>query len=88
METISTIEPLELPPDLNYELDQFRDGEARKFYVQQRRKSCTFMEIMDLWLVVPMCLGGCALEESLNWDCPPLHPCQKLARVELKTMLV
>ncbi len=65
METFPIIESLELPPELDHELDQFRDGEARKFYVQQRRRNCTFMEIMDLWLVVPVCYG-CALDESMT----------------------
>ncbi len=65
MEAFLTIEPVELSPALNHELDQFSDGEARKFYVQQRRKNCTFMQIMNLWLNVPVCYG-CALEESLT----------------------
>jgi 5-methylcytosine-specific restriction endonuclease McrA len=65
METFSIIEPVELPPELNHQLDEFQNDEVRKFYVRQRRKHCTFMQIMDLWLVVPICYG-CALDESCD----------------------
>jgi 5-methylcytosine-specific restriction endonuclease McrA len=65
MEKFPIIEPFELSAELNYQLDHFRDNEARKFYVRERRKNCTFMQIMDLWLVVPMCYG-CALGESCD----------------------
>jgi 5-methylcytosine-specific restriction endonuclease McrA len=70
METFPTIEPVQLPPDLNHEIDQLRDAEARKFYVQHRRKSCTFMQTMDLWLIVPICYS-CAVENSLTGNIRP-----------------
>lgn len=70
METFPTIEPVQLPPELSFELDQFRDVEARRFYVQQRRENCTFMQIMDLWLIVPVCYG-CAFEKSLTGNVRP-----------------
>lgn len=65
MGTLPIIEPIDLPPALSHELDQFRDGEARRYYVEQRRNTCAFMEVMDLWLIVPVCFN-CAVEESLS----------------------
>src|SRR5882672_6356006 len=64
-ESPQILEPVILPVALSHELDQFRENEARKFYVENRRKNCTHMQIMDLWLVVPICYG-CALNQSCD----------------------
>jgi len=65
METFPIIENVELPADLNYEIGRFGNDEARKFYIRERRKNCTFMQIMNLWLVAPLCYS-CALDESFD----------------------
>jgi hypothetical protein len=59
------LEPVILPDGLSYELSSFRWNEVRKFYIETRRRNCTYMQIMDLWLVVPTCYG-CALDQSLD----------------------
>jgi len=41
--------------------------ECYLFYVKQRCLNCTFMEIMDLWLLAPYC-GGCAISDPFEGD--------------------
>ncbi len=49
-------------------------AECYRFYVEQRRLHCTFMEIMDLWLLAPYCTD-CASSELLGWEgLPDVHP--------------
>jgi 5-methylcytosine-specific restriction endonuclease McrA len=56
---------LDLPDALTHSLGQFEKNEVLNFYARERRAHCTFMEIMNLWLVVPYCLR-CKLVDSLD----------------------
>lgn len=44
--------------------------ECYRFYVQERRLNCTFMELLDLWLQAPYCLD-CALSDPFEGDRDP-----------------
>ena len=59
------LEPLIIGDELAHEIGVFERDEVYKFYASERRKHCTMMEIMDLWLVVPYCFG-CAVAESFD----------------------
>ena len=50
--TISPLEPLILSDGLVYELGLFEEREVYRFYANKRRKNCTLMEVMNLWLIV------------------------------------
>ena len=41
--------------------------ECYRLYVQQRRSNCTFMEVLDLWLLAPYCVD-CAISDPLEGD--------------------
>lgn len=56
--TISPLESLILSDALLYELGLFEEREVYRFYANERRKNCTFMEVMNLWLIVPYCLAA------------------------------
>ncbi len=68
------IEPY-IPTDQEqYELDLWAKEECYRFCVQQRRLNCTFLEVMDLWLVAPYCVD-CALSNPFEKNrMPDIHP--------------
>ena len=61
------IEPCIPTPKEQHELDLWVKEECYRFYVQQRRLNCTFMEVMDLWLRAPYCME-CSLSDSFGSD--------------------
>lgn len=63
--TIAPFEHLILSDRLVYELGLSEQREVYQFYASERRNNCSFMEIMNLWLIVPYCFG-CALTESFD----------------------
>lgn len=62
---ILPFEPLILNDALVYDIGLFEQREVYRFYANERRKNCTLMEIMNLWLIVPYCFA-CALTESFD----------------------
>jgi HNH endonuclease len=50
---------------LAHRLGQFETNEVLRFYARERRANCTFMQLMNLWLIVPCCYN-CALVESFD----------------------
>ena len=64
------IVPVILPSQDQYYLDLWGRSECYKFYVQERRKNCNFMEIMNLWLRVPHC-WICLQSDPLAWNRMP-----------------
>ena len=75
---MSRLVPLILSPREQYQDDLWMRNECYRFYVQQRRTHCNFMQLMDLWLQVPYCtscevsspFGGDRLPdiEPANWE--------------------
>jgi len=49
----------------HHEDELWVSSECYLFYVKQRRLNCTFMEIMDLWLLAPYC-GDCAISDPFE----------------------
>ncbi len=64
------IEPCILTGREHHELDLWHKEECYRFYVQQRRQNCSFMEVMNLWLLAPYC-GECALSVPFTGNHPP-----------------
>lgn len=48
-----------------HELDLWTRAECYRFYVSERRSTCTFLERMDLWLRAPVC-EGCILSDPFH----------------------
>lgn len=68
------IAPVILSPQDQYYLDLWSRMECYKFYVQERRKNCNFMEIMNLRLRVPYC-WICLQSDPLAWNrIPDIRP--------------
>jgi len=67
---MSLIEPFNLSPQYKYELSSWETDECHRFYVQQRRLNCSFMEIMDLWLRAPYC-EDCIHSRPFEDERPP-----------------
>jgi 5-methylcytosine-specific restriction endonuclease McrA len=44
--------------------------ECYRFYVKQRRRNCTFTELMNLWFLAPRCVS-CKENDPLFWGTPP-----------------
>jgi 5-methylcytosine-specific restriction endonuclease McrA len=57
------IEPHIWTPQEEHEFGSWTQSECYRFYVQIRRKACTFREVLDLWLRVPYC-ESCALSDA------------------------
>lgn len=45
-----------------HRMQLWEQGEAYRFYVEQRRKSCNMNQLMDLWLEAPKC-ASCAVDD-------------------------
>lgn len=63
-------EPQPLSPEIEYKLSQWTLDECLRFYVKQRRKHCTFQQVMDLGLLVPCC-EECVQSEPLGRGTSP-----------------
>ena len=48
---------VELPDSgrFEHEMRQWRLREVGRFYVQQRRRCCSFLEVLELWMTAPYC---------------------------------
>ncbi|MBI3333617.1 MAG: HNH endonuclease [Candidatus Omnitrophica bacterium] len=44
--------------------------ECLRFYVEQRKAHCTYMEIMDLWLLAPYCASCAQSDPFFMWNYP------------------
>ncbi len=55
-------------------IDLWITGETCKFYVEQRRRFCNFLELLDITLSAPMCLD-CANSDIFPPDGPPDISC-------------
>ena len=51
----------------SHEIDLWEKEECYRFYVSERRRNCTFREIMNLWLEVPYC-SSCAASDAFLFD--------------------
>jgi hypothetical protein len=40
---------------LNHQLSLWESGECYRFYIENRRAYCSFVEILNLWLRAPFC---------------------------------
>ena len=58
-------EPIVPPPKDQYQDSLWVRGECYRFYVDQRREYCTFVQILDLWLQAPCC-GDCILSDPFK----------------------
>jgi 5-methylcytosine-specific restriction endonuclease McrA len=59
-------------PQEEHWLSLWTRNERYRFYVEQRRANCTFMERMDLWLLAPQC-EDCACAEPFPVGLPDIH---------------
>lgn len=59
---------IETPKEL-FEYDLFVKEESYRFYIKERRRHCTFCQLMNLWLQVPYC-SSCALSDPYVQECP------------------
>ncbi len=77
-------------PQEQHENDLWIRSECYRFYIQQRRLHCTFMQIMDLWLIAPYCTE-CASSDPFECDrAPDIAPatweCDLLLNVGLSVL--
>lgn len=54
-------------PKEHHEMDLWEKEECYKFYIKERRRNCTFRQIMNLWLQVPYC-APCIAADPLLYD--------------------
>jgi len=59
---------IETPKEL-FEYDLFVKKECYRFYIKERRRHCTFRQIMNLWLQAPYCFS-CALSDPFVQERP------------------
>ena len=63
------IEPPHVDPATDHNINLWITGETCRFYVEQRRRFCTFLELLDLHFSAPIC-EDCALSDMF----PPYGP--------------
>ena len=61
------IKPKTFDNQFKYEIDLWVKEECYRFYVEQRRSICNFLEILDLWLRAPYC-EECHAKDPLSSD--------------------
>lgn len=86
---------LRIEPYIPTDQDQYEDAlwvrsECYRFYAEQRRLNCSFVEIMDLWLLAPYCIE-CAITDPFERNRPPdIAPrtweCDLLCKVGMRTL--
>ena len=64
------IEPYIPTSQENYEDNLWVKEECFRYYVEVRRESCDYMQILDLWLKAPCCFD-CAVDDPFWRDKPP-----------------
>jgi len=64
------IEPSRVDLATEHKIDVWMTGEACRFYVEQRRRFCTFLELLDLYFSAPLCTD-CALSDPFVRNEPP-----------------
>jgi len=64
------IEPTRVDLATEYNINRWMTGEACRFYVEQRRRFCTFLELLDLYFSAPLCTD-CALSDPFPSYGPP-----------------
>jgi hypothetical protein len=52
---MSLIEPTHVDPATEYNINLWITGETCRFYVEQRRQFCSFLEQLDLYFSAPIC---------------------------------
>ena len=63
-----------IPEELNHQIDLWTKSECYRFYVQERRLNCNFMQVMNLWLRAPFC-ESCALTDPFErYHQPDIFP--------------
>lgn len=66
---MTLFEPYIPTPRESYEYDLWEKKECYRFYIKERRRNCTFHQIMNLWLQAPYCFS-CALSDPFMKDHP------------------
>jgi hypothetical protein len=61
---MAIIEPITYTNEELYRLDRWTTDECYRYYVDIRRRLCTFRQILDLWLRAPLC-DSCALSDPI-----------------------
>lgn len=64
------VEPTNIRAASEYRLDMWMTSEACEFYVKQRRTWCTLLQLLDYWLLAPLCMN-CAMSQPLAPSGPP-----------------
>ena len=64
------IEPTHIDPATEHNIDLWITGETCRFYVDQRRRFCNFIELLDIYFTAPICMD-CATSEICPPDGPP-----------------
>lgn len=64
------IEPDIPTPRESHKMDLWEKEECCRFYIRERRRQCTFRQIMNLWLRAPYC-ASCAASDPFIYDRPP-----------------
>lgn len=54
----------------DYQINKWVENDCYRFYVRQRRRNCTFRELMDMWLRAPCC-DECIQSEVFFSGGPP-----------------
>jgi len=64
------IEPTRVDSATDYKINLWMTGEVCRFYVEQRRRFCTFLELLDLYFSAPLCTY-CAFSDPFPPNGPP-----------------
>lgn len=59
-------------PRETYQAASWVDNECYRFYVRERRRNCTFRELMDLWFRAPCCDQCIQSEVSFSGELPDI----------------
>lgn len=67
---MSRIQPTRPDPATDHMIARWMTGEVCRFYVEQRRRFCTHLELLDLYFSAPLC-KSCACSDPFPPSGPP-----------------
>lgn len=71
---MAILQPYIPSPQENHKDELWVKKECYRFYVEQRRLNCNFMQVLDLWLLAPHCEDCIHSEPYYNGDWPDITP--------------